>query len=106
MHSQLRPRLPIPGMPRYFPPPQPFFPRDMSAAYFLPPRFAPSFPPYRQKLPVYNSKPRLFEITSDKPSTVTSGKPSGSEEKTPEKDEDKIDNDSERKESDTNDKNK
>lgn len=52
--NPVRPRMPIPGMPRFFPP-QAFYPRDMTAAYFMQPRFPPGYIPYRQRLPVYNS---------------------------------------------------
>lgn len=100
MPNQMRPRLPMPGMPRFFPPLQPFYPRDMSAAYFLQPRFPPGFVPYRQKLPVYNSKPRiqLQSITNDQPST--SANPAGTKDKdgtAQEKDSAEVNKDSERK---------
>lgn len=78
--NQLRPRIPLPVMPRYFPAPQPFYPRDMSSGFFMPPRFPPGFVPYRQRLPVYNSKqtPKLKEIADD---GSTSSAKSGTETK-------------------------
>lgn len=79
--NQMRPRLPLPVIPRFFPP-QPFYPRDMSTGYFMPPRFPPGFVPYRQRLPVYNSKQtvKIKEIGDDEPSSTA--KPAGTEKGT------------------------
>lgn len=53
----------------------------MSAGYFMPPRFPPGFVPYRQRLPVYNSKQivKIKEIADDQPSGTA--KPAGTENK-------------------------
>lgn len=73
--NQLRPRLPLPGMPRFFPR-QPFYPPDMAAGYFLPPRFPPGYVPFRQRLPIYNSRqprPQIKSITNEESSTTAAG---------------------------------
>lgn len=46
----------------------------MGAGYFLPPRFAPGFVPFRQRLPIYNSRqprPQTKSITIEELSSTT-----------------------------------